>query len=147
MPAIALGPDLESIVARLKAEASVFRAVGGSANLDAAMRTQQLPPNSAYVLPDKESGGENSIASGGYSQNAKIKFAVLIIARNVADARAASAHGDLRLLRAAAFNALANWVPPWASLPIEWDSGALADVRPGEMWWEDLYRTELILEN
>ncbi len=146
MSAIALGPDLESIAERLRAQAGAFRVVGGSATLDAAMKAQKLPTGSAYVLPHREAGGENEVASGGYLQAAKVSFSVLIIARNVADGRGASAHGEIRTLRAAAFNALAAWVPPWASVPIEWHSGELADVRPGELWWEDVYRTELILE-
>lgn len=146
-----LGADLQSIVERLKATAPALRAVGGSANLDAAMKADRFPTNSAYVLPAQERGGENHVATDGasgegYAQLAEVSFSVLLIAKNVADARGAAAHGDLRSLRGEVFRALANWVPAWASLPVEWDSGALAEVRPGEIWWEDVYRTAVILE-
>lgn len=134
--------DLETVCARLREKAQLLRAVGGSASLDAAYKANRFPEPAAYVLPKGHRAGENEVASNGFSQLVRARFAVVLVVKNVADPRGANAHGDLQPVLGAVYGALLNWQPPWASNPIEMDSGALADAEPGLLWWEETFRVE-----
>lgn len=134
--------DLESIAQRLRERASMLRAVGGSASLDAAYKANRFPEPSAYVLPARHSAGKNELGSNGFSQLVSAEFAVVLCVKNVADARGSAAHGDLQPVLEEVYAVLLNWQPPWAANPIEMDSGKLADVEPGLLWWEEVFRVE-----
>lgn len=138
--------DLDSIVERLKASVPALREIGGSATLDAAVKANRFAQPAAYVLPRKESGAENEIGPNGYSQLVKTSFSVVLVVKNVGDARGKKAHGDLQEVRGAVQQALINWKPEWAANPVEFDSGVLAEMDAGVIWWEDVYRTEFYLE-
>lgn len=134
--------DLESIVARLKAQAPILRSVGGTATLDAAAKGNRPMEPCAFVLPGAFTAAENELGANGFSQLVRQQFSVVLCVKNVADAQGASAHGDLKPVLVQVEAALLNWQPPWAANPIELQAGDLADMEPGLLWWEHKFRVE-----
>ncbi|MBP6544916.1 MAG: hypothetical protein KA265_20155 [Piscinibacter sp.] len=139
-------PDAAAIVARLR-EAPGFRAVGGAADLATAYAAPQPAVPAAYVVMQAESGSANALANDRVEQRVAVRFAVVIAARNVADATGLAVAAEMVALRQAVMELLLGWLPAWAIAGCEYVRGALADFNAGLMWWQDEFSTEYLLRS
>jgi len=140
--------SVQPIIERLKA-LDKFAEVGGVAQFSRAEEMRQTVP-AAFVLPlDNEAqriNGELSRYSNAVSQYIHDTFAVIIIARNVSDARGEAAIEELAALREAVVNSLVGWVPPGASCELLYRRGRLEKFNDQTVFWRDEYITAHDLE-
>lgn len=139
-------PDAAPIVARLR-EAAGFRFVGGAADLATAYRAAQPAVPAAYVVMAAESASANALGNDRVEQAVTVRFAVVIAARNVADASGSAVAAEMVALRQAVMRLLLAWLPEWAVAGCEFVRGALADFSDGLMWWQDEYQTNYLLRS
>lgn len=132
---------IAEIVARLIDQVPALKQIGGAAEFQAAAESNPTATPAAFVFPLRESGGASPIY-GRVRQKVSASVGVVLVVRNVADAKGAAAGGDMATLRAAVESVLLGWVPVSGRDPLEFESGALLAFRNGHMWWQDAYRTQ-----
>lgn len=137
--------DAGPIIARLR-EAAGLRLVGGAADLATAYGTPLPTVPAAYVVMMAESASPNSLGNEVEHQ-VTVRFAVVIAARNVADATGASVAAEVEVLRTAVRELLLGWLPKGAIAVCEFVRGALADFDAGLMWWQDEYQTDYYIRS
>jgi hypothetical protein len=74
-------------------------------------------------------------------QRLAVSFAVLIVVRNVKDARGADAADASYTLQAALKTALLGWCPDASADPLEYSGGALVSFANGFFIWKDTFIT------
>lgn len=137
---------IDPVVARLRERAAkVLRFVGGAVDLAAAQDDIKQVP-AAFVLPMSEEAGQNEII-GGVQQAVRMRFAVMVAIRNVADPRGEAAIDELVAARSAVLDALINWLPAGATQPIEFGGGQVAAVTDRYLWWQDEFTTNTYLRS
>ncbi|MBB1601579.1 hypothetical protein [Variovorax sp. UMC13] len=132
--------DLSPVIARLRTKLIGLRAIGGSADLDAAMRGVVVAP-SAYVMPLVEQGREIP-TTGPTRQRLTSLFGVILVIENVRDNTGAASLVDLNGLRTQLFDALVGWVPDdQVGEPVIFTSGELVQAEgDGKLWWSDEFQ-------
>ena len=131
------------IIARLKTVPGL-RLVEGLAEWSVLDAPPLLVP-AAYVLPSTTEAGGNALAAGGFRQPVTEAAQVIVLTRNLRDARGDQASLDLIAARDAARAALLGWVPATGWTPIELAAGALVGMEGDAVVWRDTVtsRTQL----
>ncbi|MCU0963537.1 MAG: Gp37 family protein [Burkholderiaceae bacterium] len=130
--------DVSAIITRLRDQLSGFVAIGGAAELDAAIENTPGTP-AAYVLPLAETGAEPDLL-GIYRQRLTHEFAVVLVLGNLRDPLGAAASIDLASKRGAVRAALAGWAPNADGEPVIFSGGALLMFQEQRLWWRDEFR-------
>ena len=129
--------DLSLIIARLKAELTGLKEIGGSADLDAAIAGAVTMP-AAFVVPLVERAVTSGVL-GNTEQTITGTFSVVHVLANRRDGRGAAAMDDLVPRRAALRVALVGWVPDADNgEPVVYTGGRLLRLDgDGQLWWSD----------
>lgn len=132
--------DLEFVIARLKAKTQGLRAVGGAADLDAALASVLALP-AAYAIPLGDDTHELP-QTGHHEEAEQINFGVVIAVANLRDPRGEAAQAALAPVRRMIRHALSGWVPyEETGEPVSKTSGRLLRMDgDGRLWWIDNYR-------
>lgn len=130
---------IDAIIARLDAQVGSLNLVKGAADFQKAAESNPTATPAAYVLLLKEGGGPTATFSRT-EQRVNAEIGIVLVVRNVADAKGASAGTDMATLRAAVRAALLGWEDGGRD-PMEFAAGDLLAFRDGHMWWQDSYRT------
>ena len=132
--------QLDFIIARLKAHTTGLRAIGGAADLGAAMAGAVVAP-SAYVIALSDESAEQA-HTGSYDESDLWEFGVVLVVSNLRDARGEAALAALAPLRQQVRQALAGWVPDAATgEPVGKTRGRLLRLDgDGRLWWMDQFR-------
>ena len=136
-----VGLDLTLWTARLEQilGADYFKQLGESADLGAAQSDTRATP-AAFLLPERESGGPNSIDSG-VRQRVAVETGVVLAVRNYRGSRGEAGNQAMRTVRMDVGNALLNWQPDDAADPVEYSRGVIVAFNKSTLWWRDTYRT------
>ena len=131
--------EIAPIVARLEAQLTGFKKIGGAADLEAIGNGVVTTP-SCYVIPTRETASDIDLV-GGFEQAITVGFSVVIAVSNLRDATGGAAIDVLDALRKQIKSALHRWVPdPTNGEAVRFDSGALVRFDDGLLWWLDEYR-------
>jgi hypothetical protein len=133
--------DLMAVVVQhLRTALPELRAVGGSADLDAALEGAVALP-AAFVLPLLEQARPLKLL-GLAAQRVTVTFGVLHVLSNRRDARGAAALTDLHTHRRALRAALLGWVPDAETgEPVTFEGGRLMRLDDeGRLWWMDEFK-------
>ncbi len=116
-----------------------FRVVAGSADYSIAMKQGvALPAAYVYPLTEQRIGGQ---WANDPMERFEATVAVVIVAKNLRDARGAQALADLQALRNAVRDAFSQWRPDGFNEPPKFMRGALEAFDDQTLWWEDQYAT------
>lgn len=126
-------------IARLLAEVSALKLVAGATEFGAASESNPPATPAAYVIRLRETGGPRATYSR-VEQRVPVEIGIVLVTRNVADAKGAAAGVDMETLRSAVRTALLGWEPPAAD-PLEFGAGGLLAFRDQHLWWQDSYRS------
>jgi hypothetical protein len=135
---------LDEIVDRLKATAMPpLRLVGKSADMPSAQGQSRgvVQSPSAYVVPIGDNAAPNRFATGAHIQEVAETFGVLLVVRDLSDAKGGAAAASFSTVKAAIRNSLVAWTPNNVDMPIELVDGRMVDVINGEVWWLERYRS------
>lgn len=128
--------DLTPIIDRLKALLTGFKAIGGAADLDAAIEGAVTTP-SAFVIPLANSAEPSQMLST-HEQRLTEAFAVILVVDNKRDITGAASLQSLEPLRMQVRAALAGWVPmPADGEAVQIAGGRLLRMTDGRLWWSD----------
>jgi len=140
--------DAELVIARLSAEVTDFKQIGGSADFITAMKGGVVQPPAAFVVPLSERALPNELATEAVSQRDNATFGVIFAVQNIRDSRGREAHVQLRALRIAVMNALLGWTPDGAVYDVFTfapSGGRLLAFEDQVLWWQDDFVTALYL--
>lgn len=131
--------DLDFVIGRLKAATSGFKAIGGAADMDAALAGAVTVP-SAFVIPLADQSSEQA-HTGTYDETDLNEFGVVLAVSNLRDTRGAAALATLAPTRAQVRGALAGWVPDEdTGEPVTKVRGQLLRFDgDGRLWWIDRF--------
>lgn len=133
--------DLTLITTRLRSTLTGFKAIGGAADLDAAIEGAVATP-SAFVIPLAESAKPGGLL-GVHDQCIAVAFGVVLVVANLRDARGDAAMQDLTPLRMQVRQALAGWTPvPADGEPVQMAGGRLLRLAESRLWWSDEFTVE-----
>lgn len=134
--------DLSPVIARLKAQLSGLKSIGGAADLDAAIDGVVAMP-ACFVLPLAESGKEMDLLSQT-AQSIRQTFGVVHVLGNRRDATGAAALVDLAGLRTPLRAALVGWVPDASNGEAVYFTGGrlLRLDGDGRLWWIDEFEVK-----
>ena len=138
--------NLAPVIARIHEARVGFALVGGAAAFDRAMQGLTALP-AAFVLPARETAGENAFMGQLVQQEIAAEFAVLIAHRNLADDEGAAAVDTLERTRLALRNALLGWPPFDGAGGCEYVGGELVQFDNGVLWWQDRYTTSYVIRS
>lgn len=138
---------IAEIIARLQSQVAppTLNLVGGAAEFQAASDANPNAVPAAYVLRMSERGGER-LTYGRTEQRVPTEIGIVMVVRNVADAKGNAASADMETLRGAVRTALLGWNAA-ATDPFEFAAGGLLAFRDGHLWWQDSYRTTYDISN
>lgn len=131
--------QLDFVIERLRAQVPCLKAVGGAADLDAALAGAVAVP-AAFVVPVSDEAGPHALV-GRYAETTQQVFGVMLAVANLRDARGAAALASLAPMRDAVRCALAGWVPDEATgEPVSKGRGQLLRFDgDGRLWWMDQF--------
>lgn len=134
-----------STVSELQAELlaidpPVFRIVGGAADFASIADAPHATP-AAYVFVEEEVSAENETMTGPVLQRMESDIAVVIITRNLSDAKGGAAAADIETLKTTVRNKLIGFVPTATQdgTPVTHIAGALLKARGGFVWHRELF--------
>lgn len=131
---------IAEIIARLKAQVPALKLVGGVASFQGASESNPPALPAAFVFTVDESADENGL-DVPMIQQVEVTLAVILVVRNVVDARGAAAGTDMETLRDAVLAALLGWTPDPEHDPLARRQSTLLAFRDGHMWWQDTWST------
>lgn len=139
--------DVTPIIDQLRLSAApLFRAIGGSVELDAAVQSAPVTP-SAWVMPLAERPADPHLASAA-DQIVMLHFSVVICLANRRDATGSAAGQDLQALRLAVRDALLGWAPDQdTGDPCVYTGGRLLRFEDGRLWWADEFRVMTLIKS
>lgn len=119
-----------------------LRAVGLAADLAAAQAAPAVRP-AAYVVPVSDSpsaraGQGNSVITQNVNATVAIVTAVSSARSSATGAEAAE---DIQAIRRAIFDCLIGWIPPGASLGLQYAGGQLSTYGDSTVWFSDRFAT------
>lgn len=131
-------------IAHLKATTGEtgLKLIEGAAEFQKIVEQQKNPraTPAAYVIPVRETA-QPSATYGRVRQQRKGGVTIVLVVKNVADARGEAAHGDMVDLRNLVDAQLLGWSPSEQHDPYQFGGGGLAAFKDGHMWWQDIYDT------
>ena len=128
--------NLASVIARLKAQLTAFRQIGGAADLEAVDGAASVAVPAAFVLPLSERAGQVAHLSGA-PQQIDVRFLVVLVISNRRDATGAAALNDLQARRDQVLAALRGWKPTGALAAPMWQGGDVMRFADAQLWWGD----------
>jgi hypothetical protein len=137
---------VSSIIARVNAEMPVFKGrVYAAATLDAVVEEGFKATPSGWIFLPNTSAGDNLLANA-VSQKMTQRFGVVIIVKDVADARGEAANRTMEDIRADLWTALGGWTPNSAEDPLESDGDHMILCKPKEglLIWNEKFRTSFL---
>jgi len=127
------------IEARIKAQVTAFKEVEGASDLQ-NITANRLGDPGCYVFEESVSVSQSTLISKTMQQVTLI-FAVVIVLKNVKDARGSDAADVSHGLQNSIRTALLGWQPHTAADPLEYSGGALVSFANGFFIWRDSYKT------
>jgi hypothetical protein len=124
---------------RIKDEVIAFSEVAGAANLENIIAGRISSPG-CYIFKERSQpqGGD---LIGATMQRVVLRYAVIIIVKNVRDARGADAADESDSLQESVRTALLGWQPCPEADPMEYADGALVSFANGFFIWRDSFQT------
>ncbi len=115
-----------------------LRHVAGAAAL-AAVNEKSLPPSpTAYVVLLNEAAGNNRLTAG-IEQVVTEKIGVILVVKNLRDAKGEAAAKEIETLRAAVLDQLIGWLPSGYDDPLTFSGGDLAGMEGGAVWYQLIF--------
>ena len=136
---------LSVLTTRIAAQMPQLKRVAGFADLVAARGKVTVFP-AAYVIPERESAEENSLI-GIHDQRISESFTVLLLAKNVTDARGLAAQEEVKALSDALRAALLGWQPSTAHTPLDLVSAGPLELADQILFWPETYKTRYYVRN
>lgn len=130
---------INNVVSRLDTDVPALKLVGRAADFQKAADSNPTVTPAAFVLSLEEIPGP--VETTAMIQRVEVLIGVVLVVRNVSDAKGAAASQDLEALRTAVNEKLMGWVPAEGFDPLERGPGRLLAFRDGHMWWQNIYKT------
>lgn len=132
---------IAEIIARLvdTKAATGLRQIGGAPEFQVAAETKPLATPAAYVITLEESPGDNAW-EGEIVQEVRLLVGIVLVVKNVADAKGAAAQADMEVLRKLVKAQLFGYASGIYDPLLRGPSRPLA-FADGHMWWQDAYHT------
>ena len=118
----------------------VFRIVGGAADFAAIADAPHAFP-AAYVFVEEEASAENETITGPVVQRMESDIAVVIVTKNLTDAKGAAAAAEIETLKTTVRAKLIGFVPEATQdgTPVTHIAGALLKAKGGYVWHRELF--------
>lgn len=127
------------IETRIRTQVPTLKEVAGAADM-ANIMSGRLTDQGCYIFQERITATENHMV-GTTIQRVAISFVVLIVVRNVRDARGADAADASYTLQASIKSALLGWSPDASADLLEYSGGALFSFSNGFFIWKDTFNT------
>ena len=127
------------IEAQIKLKIPDFKEVAGASDM-ANIMSGRLTDHGCYIFQERINTTE-SVMVGATMQRLTVLFAVLIVVRNVKDARGADAADASHTLQDHLKTALLGWCPDSTADPLQYSGGALVSFANGFHIWKDTFNT------
>ena len=140
--------DPQLVIDRLVEKVPELKVVEGAADLAAAAESgvRQFP--CAFVIPLADSPSELELATGSTQQRLSSQLGVIMVVRNLRDARGQNALVDLTVLRKLVHEAIYGWTPDAQVFdPLTRGGGRILQLDNQTLWWQDDYATASYLRS
>ena len=127
------------IEARIRSQIPAFKEVAGTVDMPNAM-AGRLSDHGCYIFKERETVTESHLV-GATMQRVTVYFGLLIVVRNVKDARGADADDVSYTLQAALKTALLGWIPDASAEPLEYSGGVFVMFKNGFHLWKNTFNT------
>lgn len=134
---------IDAVIARLTASVPMLKLIGGAAQFQTAAESLPKGTPAAFVIPLEENPGSNAMGDM-VIQRVAVTFGVILVVRNVSDAKGEAARQGMETLRATVKAALLGWQPSPEFDPLERGRSGLLTFKESHMWWQDIYLTSYI---
>ena len=133
---------IDAVIAELERVKSPLglNLVSGAADFQRAVESNPAATPAAYVFPLDESASPSPVTPDIH-QRVAVNLAVVLVVRNLGDAKGAGAATDMETLRQAVKAVLLGFCPGAGFYPLERGRSHLLAFRDGYMWWQDAYAT------
>jgi len=130
---------IRETITRLQTTVPALKLVDGAPAFQAAAETNPRVTPCAFVLAQKETPSPSG--TDVLIQRVAAEVGIVLVVRNLTDAKGVAATEDMESLRNAVKAQLFGWVPVEGCDPFERGPGGLLLFRDGHMWWQDIYST------
>lgn len=138
---------ISETIQRLDTSVAGLKFVGGAAEFSAAAEANPKATPAAFVILLADGAQPSGQSTGGVTQQVAVTLGVVYVVRNVADPAGAGGAADIASLREAGRAALLGWQPVADADPYEFVRGSLLAFRDGHIWWQDVYRSAIIVRS
>lgn len=129
--------DIQAVITRLQGNAPALLSVQGAADLAKSRAAPRRRPAAFVYLLSEDASANRKVSA--VDQRVAVRFATLLVVKNVADARGEAAMGSVAPVRESVRTALLGWEPPGDRTPVEYGNGRLMAMADGLMWWQDTW--------
>lgn len=133
------------IQARISSQVTDFKEVAGAADMTNIM-AGRLTDQGCYIFQERVTA-EASVLINATRQRITINIAVIIVVRNVKDARGGDAADTSFALQSNLKTALLGWTPDDSADPMEYGGGALVSFANGFFIWKDTFTTHQFIRS
>lgn len=131
--------DIEAIKTKLQ-EVDALKFIGEAADFQAAAESNPTLTPACYVIEMGEAPEPNKLGDI-ILQKVAASVGIVLVVRNLTDAKGVAAGADMRVLRQAVRDKLYGFSPGTGLAPFERGNGHLLAFQKGHMWWQDLFLT------
>jgi hypothetical protein len=135
---------IEATIARIKTNVPALKLVDGAAGFQSAAESNPKVTPACFVFLQGEAPMPNMLSDMFVQQKVPCTVGVILVARNLTDAKGIAAGSDMEALRKLVKDQLFGWRPDAAYDPFERGSSNLLVFKDGHMWWQDLYLTSYL---
>lgn len=132
---------IDELIARIKATVPALKAVGTAANFQVAVENNPAVTPCCFVITLDEQPGPNKLADCVVQQHVNLTVGIILVVRNLKDARGEAAGVDMETLRKLVKDQVFGWQVSSEFDPFERGGSHLLTFKDGHMWWQDLYIT------
>lgn len=132
---------IDELKARIKAMVPAVKFVGEAADFQSAVESNPVATPAVFVIELEETAAPSKTSDVVVSQLVRAAVGIVLVVRNLSDAKGVAARGELRQLRQLVKDQVFGWQASPELDPFERGNSSLLAFRDGHVWWQDQYLT------
>jgi hypothetical protein len=132
---------IDELMARIRETVPEILFVGEVADFQSAAESNPIAVPALFVIELEENASPSQFSDVVVSQSVRAAVGLILVVRNLSDAKGAAARSELRVLRGLVKAQVYGWQPTPKYDPLERGQSHLLAFRDGHVWWQDQYLT------
>lgn len=132
---------INELILRIRELVPEAKFVGEAADFQSAVESNPIDTPAVFVVELEETAAPSQFSDVVVSQRVRAAVGIVLVVKNLSDAKGVAARGELRALRQLVKDQVFGWQAAAMYDPFERGHSHLLAFRDGHVWWQDQYLT------